>query len=139
MKIKFKQNQINIGNEALKAIQSLNDNSLIDWLFECVDSLSIKKHQDLIDTYRKNIYDYLENASKSEYFKYKTNEKVNKLDKLVFSALESIKKSLNNRSYAFSVLDNLSEYVYQTTKSLDEMVAIRLKHYQLLLKKVSNV
>jgi len=139
MKIKFKQNQINIGNEALKAIQSLNDNSLIDWLFECVDSLSIKKHQDLIDTYRKNIYDYLENISKSEYFKYKTNEKVNKLDKLVFSALESIKKSLNNRSYAFSVLDNLSEYVYQTTKSLDEMVAIRLKHYQLLLKKVSNV
>lgn|SRR5690606_18595912 len=139
MKIKFKQNQINIGNEALKAIQSLNDNSLIDWLFECVDSLSIKKHQDLIDTYRKNIYDYLENTSKSEYFKYKTNEKVNKLDKLVFSALESIKKSLNNRSYAFSVLDNLSEYVYQTTKSLDEMVAIRLKHYQLLLKKVSNV
>ncbi|WP_162163882.1 hypothetical protein [Acholeplasma hippikon] len=122
---------LNIDRVYKNEFKKLNDKDFIVWINEIFgpyDFSSYSKLKDeILNHFDKNLNEYIMQID--ELLKHEI-----KYEKYFLQALKELILSQKNKENIFKSLDLLTKYVYKYTKSLDEMIAEKLRHYKLLIK-----
>ncbi|MBN3490442.1 hypothetical protein JV173_02825 [Acholeplasma equirhinis] len=132
MKINPFNKQLNIGNEIKNILLKVTDHELFQWQLQCLYSLGLDINYPEIEMTKGKIDAYLSNQISINDLTIifeKTNKRAYQI---IQNALEQMMLCFKDRSHVIKYLDFLSNFVFYSTKSNDQMIALRLKHYQLL-------